>query len=44
VGASEQGAEEKTYLVLRRRNWQEAGEDCIMRSVIKCTLQQILLG
>jgi hypothetical protein len=24
--------------------WQEAGEDCIMRSFITCTLHQILLG
>jgi len=28
---------------LRRRKWQEAGEDCIMKSFIPCTLQ-ILLG
>jgi hypothetical protein len=36
--------------VLRRifgpkgRKWQEAGEHCIMRSFITCTLRQILLG
>jgi hypothetical protein len=35
--------------VLRRifgpkRKWQEAGEDCITRSIITCTLHQILLG
>jgi hypothetical protein len=35
--------------VLRRifgpkRKWQEVGEDCIMRSFMTCTLQQILLG
>jgi hypothetical protein len=29
--------------VTRGRKWQEAGEDCIMRSFITCTLQQILL-
>jgi hypothetical protein len=23
--------------------WQEAGEDCIMRSLISCTLHQIVL-
>jgi hypothetical protein len=27
-----------------KRKWQEAGEDCIMRSFITCTLHQILLG
>jgi hypothetical protein len=25
-------------LDLRRRKWQEAGEECTMRSVIACTL------
>jgi hypothetical protein len=35
--------------VLRRvsgpkKRWQEAGEDCIMRSFTTCTLYQILLG
>jgi hypothetical protein len=35
--------------VLRRifgykRKWQEAGEHCVMRSFISCTLHQILLG
>jgi hypothetical protein len=29
---------------LRGRKWREAGEDCIMRSFITCTLHQILLG
>jgi len=29
---------------LRRRKWQEAGEDYIMRSFITCTLHKILLG
>jgi hypothetical protein len=29
---------------LRGRKWQEAGEDCIMRRFITCTLHQILLG
>jgi hypothetical protein len=28
-------------LDLRGRNWQEAGEDYIMRSFITCTLHQI---
>jgi hypothetical protein len=32
----------RTYL--RGRKWQEAEEDCIMRSFITCTLHQILLG
>jgi hypothetical protein len=27
-----------------RRKWQEAGEDCIVRSFITCTLHRILLG
>jgi len=27
----------------KKRKWQEAGEDCIMRSFITCTLHQILL-
>jgi hypothetical protein len=26
------------YLDLRGRKWREAGEDCIMRSFITCTL------
>jgi hypothetical protein len=35
--------------VLRRifgpkRKWQEAGEDCIMRSFVTCALHQMLLG
>jgi hypothetical protein len=30
-------------LHIRGRKWQEAGEDCIMRSFITCTLHQILL-
>jgi hypothetical protein len=31
--------------VLRREwEWQEAGEDCIMRSFITCALYQILFG
>jgi hypothetical protein len=29
-------------LDLGERKWQEAGEDCIMRSFITCTLHQIL--
>jgi hypothetical protein len=32
------------YLKLRGRKWQEAREDCIMRSFVTCTLRQILLG
>jgi hypothetical protein len=32
------------HLELRGRKWQEAGEDCIMKSFITCTLHQILLG
>jgi hypothetical protein len=28
----------------RRGKWREAGEDCIMRSFIICTLHQLLLG
>jgi hypothetical protein len=28
-------------LGLSGRKWQEAGEDCIMRSFITCTLHQI---
>jgi hypothetical protein len=31
-------------LELRGKKWQEAEEDCVMRSFISCTLQQILLG
>jgi hypothetical protein len=30
--------------MLKRRMWQEAGEDFIMRSSIICTFHQILLG
>jgi hypothetical protein len=26
---------------MRRRKWQEAGEDCIMRSFITCTLHHV---
>jgi hypothetical protein len=26
----------------KREKWQEAGEDCIMRNFITCTLHQIL--
>jgi hypothetical protein len=33
----------RQHIVLRGRKWREAGEDCIMRSFITCTLQQILL-
>jgi hypothetical protein len=29
---------------LRERKWRKAGEDCIMRSFITCTIHQILLG
>jgi hypothetical protein len=32
------------YLDLRGRKWQEAGEDCIMRSFITFAIYQILLG
>jgi len=32
------------YLNLRERKWQEAGEVCIMRSFMTCTLYRILLG
>jgi hypothetical protein len=32
------------YLDLRSRKWQEAGEDCIMRSFITYTLHQIFQG
>jgi hypothetical protein len=28
----------------KRKKWQEAGEDCMMRSFIICTLRQVLLG
>jgi hypothetical protein len=31
-------------LVVRGRKWREAREDCIMRSFITCTLQEILIG
>jgi hypothetical protein len=30
-------------LDVKGRKWREAGEDCIMRSFIICTLHQILL-
>jgi len=30
-------------LDLRGRKWQEAEEDCIMRSFITCTLHQMFL-
>jgi hypothetical protein len=33
---------EKNYLDLRGRKWQEAGEDCILRSFITYTVRQIL--
>jgi hypothetical protein len=29
-------------LDLRGRKWQEAGEDCIMRSFVTCTLHKVL--
>jgi len=29
---------------LRRRKWQEVGEDCIMRSFITCTVHMNCLG
>jgi hypothetical protein len=35
---------EKKEMDLRRRKWQEAGEDCIMRSFITSTLYQTLFG
>jgi hypothetical protein len=28
----------------KREEWQEGGEDCIMRSLVTCTLHQMLLG
>jgi hypothetical protein len=28
----------------KRRKWPEAGENCIVRSFITCTLQELLLG
>jgi hypothetical protein len=28
----------------RGRMWQENGEECMVRSIITCTLHQILLG
>jgi hypothetical protein len=28
---------------LKGRKWREAGEDCIMRSFVTCTLYKILL-
>jgi hypothetical protein len=31
----------REYLDLRERKWQDAGEDCIMRSFITCMLQQV---
>jgi hypothetical protein len=31
------------YLDLRGRKWREAGEDCILKTFIICTLHQILL-
>jgi hypothetical protein len=31
-------------LDLRGRKWREAGEDCIMRSFVTCTLHHILLS
>jgi hypothetical protein len=34
----------RKILDLRGRKWQMAGEDCIMRSFITCTLHQILLS
>jgi len=40
----ENRALKEEYLDLRRRKWQEAGEDCMMRNFITCTLHQILLG
>jgi hypothetical protein len=43
ASTSEQGAEENDPDV-RDEKWQEAGEDCIMRSFITCTLHQIFLG
>jgi hypothetical protein len=30
--------------IVRRWKWQEAGGGCVIRSFIKCTLHQILLG
>jgi hypothetical protein len=32
------------YLDLTDRKWQEAGEDCIMRSFITYMLHQMILG
>jgi len=31
------------YLDLRGRKWREAGEDCIMRGFVFCTLHRTLL-
>jgi hypothetical protein len=31
-------------LDLRLKKWQEAGEYCVMRSIITCTIYQILSG
>jgi hypothetical protein len=28
----------------KKGNWREAGEDCIMRSFITCTLHNVSLG
>jgi hypothetical protein len=42
-GVSEQGAKENTG-PKKEEVLGKAGEDCIMRSFITCTLHQILLG
>jgi hypothetical protein len=34
----------REYLDLRGRKWQEAGEDCIMRSFITCTVKVKVKG
>jgi hypothetical protein len=34
----------RTIFGLKGRKWWEAGEDCIMKSIITCTLHRILLG
>jgi len=31
------------YMEVRGSKWRETGEDCVLRSIITCTLRQILL-
>jgi hypothetical protein len=35
---------QRKILNLRGRKWQEAGEDCIVRSFVSCMHQEMLLG